>query len=257
MNEEQIVDLYVNECKSTYEIAQIFKTYPNKIRRVLIRNNVEMKNKSDAQKNALKQGKAKIPTLGKKRTMQEKLKISNGLTERWKNISEEEYQEYVTRGKENWKNKSLEDKEKMKELAIKQIRIASVEGSKLEKFIREFLISDYDVQYHYKLPSTELEVDLFLPELKTIIEVDGLSHFAPIWGETKLKQQIASDTKKSGIILAKGFTMIRIKHLSDHLSLARREFLKNELEKLLVKILNNVADYGKMKKKDRYIEIEL
>ena len=35
------------------------------------------------------------------------------------------------------------------------------------------------------------------------------------------------------------------------------ESLKNKLQKILAKILKNTAEYGTIKKKDRYIEIEL
>ena len=46
MNENKIIDMYRNENKSTYEIAKEFDTYPNKIRRILIKNGCEMKDKS-------------------------------------------------------------------------------------------------------------------------------------------------------------------------------------------------------------------
>ena len=38
MNDNKIVDMYKNQNKSTYEIAKEFDTYPNKIRRILIKN---------------------------------------------------------------------------------------------------------------------------------------------------------------------------------------------------------------------------
>ena len=59
MNENQIVKSY-NAGKSTYEIAKEYNTYANKIRRILIKHGVAIKSKSDAQKNALKKGIAKI-----------------------------------------------------------------------------------------------------------------------------------------------------------------------------------------------------
>ena len=38
MNENKIIDMYENQNRSTYEIAKEFDTYPNKIRRILIKN---------------------------------------------------------------------------------------------------------------------------------------------------------------------------------------------------------------------------
>ena len=90
MNENKIVDMYENKNKSTYEIAKEFDTYPNKIRRILIKNGCEMKDKSAAQKNALKQGVASHPTKGKKRSEKTKLKISESQAKVWENLSEEE-----------------------------------------------------------------------------------------------------------------------------------------------------------------------
>ena len=77
MNENEIVDMYRNENKSTYEIAKKFDTYPNKIRRILIKNGCEMKDKSAAQKNALKKGVAAHPTKGKKRSEKPSSRLVN------------------------------------------------------------------------------------------------------------------------------------------------------------------------------------
>ena len=45
MNTKEIIKLYTKDMKSTYEIAKLFNTYPNKIRRILIKNNIEIKDK--------------------------------------------------------------------------------------------------------------------------------------------------------------------------------------------------------------------
>lgn len=42
-NELEIVRLYVDEHKNTNEIAKIFNTYNTTIRRILLRNNVELR----------------------------------------------------------------------------------------------------------------------------------------------------------------------------------------------------------------------
>ena len=94
--------MYCDQRLSTYQIAEQLKTYPNKIRRILIKNNVSLNYKSQAQKNALKQGKSKIPTKGRKRSHEEKLKISKSLKKRWENLDEKTYNEYVNRAKKRW-----------------------------------------------------------------------------------------------------------------------------------------------------------
>ena len=44
--EENVIRLYNEENKSTYQIAKQLETYPNKIRRTLIKNGYQLKDKS-------------------------------------------------------------------------------------------------------------------------------------------------------------------------------------------------------------------
>ena len=57
--DQDVVKLYKSGNYSTYELAEKFETYPNKIRRILRKNGVPLRSKSAAQKNALKKGRAK------------------------------------------------------------------------------------------------------------------------------------------------------------------------------------------------------
>lgn len=255
MNESKIVDMYTQQNKSTYEIAEEFKTYPNKIRRILIKSGVDLKNKSEAQKNAIESGKSKHPTLGKKRSKEEKLKISFSLKKYWDEMSDELYGQKIEQSKQRWQKMPEQDKHNMLELAIKAIRVAGKEGSKLEKFLHnEIVAAGYRVDFHKKhlIQNQNLEIDMYIPSLKTIIEVDGPSHFLPIWGEEKLQKQIKADLDKSGLILSKGMVIVRIKNLSDNLSLAEKEKLRLDLLKTLDTIKENFPQ-----KSERYIEIEI
>ena len=63
--DKQIIEMYNDHSKSTYEIAKSLNTYPNKIRRTLIKHGYTLKDKSEAQKNALKTGRCAHPTAGK------------------------------------------------------------------------------------------------------------------------------------------------------------------------------------------------
>ena len=97
-----------------------------------------------------------------------------------------------------------------------------------------------------------LEIDLYIPELKTIIEVDGPSHFLPIWGAEKLQKQIKADSQKTGLILSKGFVIIRVKSITDFVSLTSKENLVQNIKS----ILENIKEVFPPKSK-RFIEIEL
>ena len=255
MDAGKIVSLYVDQDKSTYEIANLFDTYPNAIRRILIKNGVVLKNKSEAQRNAMERGVAPHPTHGKKRTYDEKLKISSSLQKYWHEMSPELYDQKISQAKERWKNLSESDKAKMMDAAIKAIQIAGKEGSKLEKFLqKELSIAGHTVQFHKKdlLVNQNLEIDMYLPDFKTIIEIDGPSHFLPIWGEDKLQKQIKADFDKTGLILNKGFVIIRVKNLSDSGCLAVKEKLRIDILSLLDRIKQSFP-----KQTERLIEIEI
>lgn len=255
MDAQKIVKMYVEQNKSTYEIAEQLKTYPNKIRRVLIKSGIDLKSKSEAQKNAIDRGVASHPTIGKQRSQEEKLKISSGLQRYWDNMSDDLYKAKIKQAKDRWQNMPEEDKANMQESAIKSIQAAGKEGSKLEKFIySELTKSGYKVDFHKKtlIQNQNLEIDMYLPLLKTIIEIDGPSHFLPIWGEEKLQKQIKADFHKTGLILSKGMVIIRIKNLSDSISLANKEKLRLDILNQLDKIKASFPP-----KSERFIEIEI
>lgn len=255
MDIKKIIHLYSDQNKSTYEIAEMMNTYPNKIRRILIKNGVELKDKSEAQKNAIQTGKAKHPTLGKKRTHEEKLHISSGIKKYWDNMDDKTYDDKVKKSKERWENMSENDKHKMLDSAIKAIQVAGKEGSKLEKFLyNEISSAGFRVEYHkkYLIQNENLEIDMYIPEIKTIIEVDGPSHFLPIWGEEKLSKQIKADYNKTGLILSKGMVILRIKNLSDSVCLSDKEKLKIDIISRLQSIQKKFPP-----KSERYIEVEI
>lgn len=255
MEEKEIIEMY-NDGKSTYEIANVFSTYPNKVRRILLKNGIELKTKSQAQTNALEKGVSSIPTQGKKRTFEEKLKISSSLRKMWDEMDEETYKYHVESSRVRWNKMSQSERENMQQSAIKAIQVAGKEGSKLEKFLfSQLTMAGYVVEFHKKnlIPNQNLEIDMYIPSCKTIIEIDGPSHFLPIWGEDKLQKQIKADSAKTGLILNKGFIIVRIKSLSDKVCLSGRE----KLRKNILKILEQVNQKFPSRIEERYIEVEI
>ena len=148
---------------------------------------------------------------------------------------------------------SASQKERMSQLATAAIRLAGKEGSKLENFIGDKIQeSGYRLQYHNKtlIPTEKLEIDIYIPELKTIIEVDVPSHFLPVWGDEKLQKQIKADLHKSGLILSRGYAIIRVKSVGRE-SLSKKERLSNDV----VNHLNSIKKKFPPKAK-RFIEVE-
>lgn len=251
--EEKVLSMYQEDNKSTYEIAEALETYPNKVRRALIKHGITLKSKSSAQKNALKTGRSKHPTKGTNRDQSIKLKISSKMVEYWDDMDDKERQKRCESAKERWQNMSASKKQEMREKANEQIRISSTEGSKLERFFANRLRKlGYTVLMHKKdiIPQEKLEIDLYIPEAKVIIEVDGPSHFLPIWGEEKLQKQLNADIRKSGTLLTKGFIVFRVKSLGEESLKKREEMLQIIVDKL------DEFKYNKPDKQERYIEVE-
>lgn len=244
-----LYQLYVEEKKSFGEIAEQYNTYSNKIRRDAIRFNIPIRNRSEAQKNVLINGKASHPTKGKNRTQEEKNKISLGVYNAWGNISEKEREKRKLESKKRWDNLDDKIKQNMLNSAHLAIRKSSVEGSKLEKFLLESLIQNgFKPEFHKEqiLASTKLQIDIYIPEKNVAIEVDGPSHFEPVWGQDSLNKNRKYDEKKTGLILGKGMRLIRIKQTNDY-SKARANLLSEKL----ISTLNNIDNL-----KDKLFHIE-
>src|SRR5690606_35818927 len=135
-----IIKLYTQENKSTKEIAEQLNTYPNKILRILKKAGVTLRTRSDAQKLALAEGKSPHPTKGTKRPADTKLKISEKISENWKNLSDDERRRRADVSRENWMNMTDEQKADLGRAAGQSIRKAAKEGSRLERYLMTELI---------------------------------------------------------------------------------------------------------------------
>ena len=236
-----LYQLYIEKKMSFGEIAQKYDTYPNKIRRDAIKFNIPIRTKSEAQKNVLSEGKAVHPTMGKSRTENEKNKISMGVYNAWDSLSEKERKKRKLDSKKRWDNLDEVQKQNMLHSAHIAIRKSSVEGSKLEKFLLASLIEGgFKPEFHKEevLANTKLQIDIYVPEKNVAIEVDGPSHFEPVWGEDSLSRNKRYDEKKTGLILGKGMKLIRIKQTKDY-SKARAHLIADRLMKTLGYIQNS------------------
>lgn len=247
-----IVTEYEINNRSFKDIAISVGTYANKIRRDAIKYNIKIKDKSTAQKNALKTGKAIHPTKGLTRSDEVKNKIGLSVMEAWDNLDAKTLKDRKDKARQNWENLSDDTKENILREANIAVREASKKGSKLEKFLLENLIKDgYRVEFHKEqsLLNTKLQIDLFLPTLNIAIEVDGPSHFKPVWGQENLKRNKGYDNKKTGLILGKGLVLIRIKQTKDF-SKARGLSIYNNLKQHIANIQQKFPD-----KDNRNLEI--
>lgn len=255
MNEDQKLQLiqkkYIEDKKSFMDIADEYNTYANKIRRDAKKFNISIRSKQEAQKNALETGKHKHPTKGKQRSEETKTKIGLSVMNLWDNMDDTTKEIRRKKAKSQWDSLSEDDKKNLISLANEAVRSASKEGSKLEKFILEFLLkNNHKVDFHKEhiLSNTKLQLDLFLPKHNIVIEVDGPSHFEPVWGEDALQRNKKYDNKKNGLIIGKGLKLIRIKQTKDF-SKSRALLVCEKLLEKIAEILNDNTNTN------NYIEI--
>ena len=80
----------------------------------------------------------------------------------------------------------------------------------------------------------------------------GPSHFLPIWGEESLARNLKADAQKTGLLITKGFAIIRVKNISKHVS-------KKQMRDLTDKIVHQVEliENKFPSKKKRLIQIEV
>ena len=102
------------------------------------------------------------------------------------------------------------------------------------------------------IPGEKFEIDLYLPNLLTAIEIDGPQHFLPVYGEKNLRRNIKYDAVKSGALLSRGMCVIRVKYLLKHTSQSTNNILLKLVESELKKISQNFPE-----PKDRLIELEI
>lgn len=230
--------MYVVQMKSFAEIASSLGTYANRILRDAKKLKIPIRNKSEAQKNALQTGKTKHPTLGTERSDEVKSKIGLGIAKSWDEMPEDKKNILRDKKREQWNSLSEHQKANMLKSANNAVRVASKVGSKLEKHILNNLLSNgWKVDFHKEqiLSDTKLQIDIFLPTINTAIEIDGPSHFVPVWGDDALKKNIKYDQKKEGLLIGKGYALIRIRQDHDY-SKTRANAVCDKLSKMLQNI---------------------
>jgi very-short-patch-repair endonuclease len=231
---EQILKEY-KAGASINQIARDHDSYVNKVKR-LLKKHIEIRGHSEAQALLLQQGKIDHPTEGRERTQQEKLDISASQHKSWSEYSDEKRKNIADTSRELWYNQSEDKRDEILAAAAAGSRLAAKEGSRVEKFLLKELKKLYQVRFHTKVLSTNLEVDLFLPELNAAIEVNGPSHYLPIWSDEALAKQQKYDHEKYSILLTKGLRIIKVKYLVSKFTLFVQEQLKKEILELLPRI---------------------
>lgn len=196
---------------SLSEIAKKFDTYAKKIERELKSSGHVLRGRSEAQKVRLDTGKAEHPTKGKNLSDETKIKISDGVAGKWKNLSEKERAARAKDAKKRWDKKP--DKDAFIQQGLEAIKKTSVEGSKFEKHISDLLVSEgFQVYTHEKhqIANKNMHLDIFLPTEGIAIEVDGPAHYKELYGDDTLSRTQKTDDMKNSLLLDKDISVIRV-----------------------------------------------
>ncbi len=218
--EQLIINKYKNG-KSTYEISEeltkvgVAGYYPNKINRLLKKHGVPRRSREESQRLVLESGRAKHPTKGTKRPANVRAKISSSVAATYQSdpVNKENRSKL---SKELWDKTSTAQRYLLQKKAAKAIRRSATYGSKIERYLQmELTRAGFVVQMHRQdlIYNNKLQIDLFLPGISTCIEIDGLSHFEPIWGDEAFGRMKLADSAKNGLIL-NYFNLIRVQALA-------------------------------------------
>jgi very-short-patch-repair endonuclease len=254
-NKAFIIKEYYDNKRSADEISKDLGTYPNKVRRALKSYGGQIRSKSEAQKLALESGRHPHPTKGKTHSEETKVKISDKVYDYWKGMDDDERDRRSQLSKDQWESMSVAERSFLQDSAAKAVRKSAKEGSKMEKFLSEYLTKEgFPVIFHKKGFSTnaQIEVDLLLPESMIAIEIDGPAHFFPIWGQESLNRHIKADAEKSALLLQEGLCIIRVKQLTKELS---KKNMRDAAGTILKLVQSIVAKFPA--KTNRYIEIDI
>lgn len=231
---ESINKEYTEKLRSFEEIANDWGTNANRVRRAAKKLGIHIRSHSEAQTAALKTGKVAHPTAGKQHSLSTKEKISSRLEESWKNVSEEERQKRADAQREIFMSQSKKELDDMRTKAMRAIRNARDIGSKLEQFIMTSLRDKgLTVEFHRKnlVANEKLEADIYLPNERIVIEVDGISHRENVFG--RLKKQRFADNVKNGLLLGHDFIVIRVADTAKTNSKAYNRRLWAKIEAIL------------------------
>jgi very-short-patch-repair endonuclease len=226
---------------STLVIAKRYNVSTSKVGRILKKLGVKLRTASEAAKIALESGRSTNPTEGKGHSKAAKERMSKKKEEYWASLPEAERNAAIEGAKIRWSNKTESEKKEMQSKAGHALREASKKGSKAEKYLVDALIgAGYEVEHHNKqLMVGNYEIDILLPKLAIIIEIDGPQHFLPIFGEEKLAKCKLNDQTKNGVLIANGFKVVRVKYLV-------QKFNKSVGRKMTEAVLNTLQ--GKLEK---------
>ena len=237
INETDARRLYQDEGLSMRQVAEKLNVPLASLSRFMKRHGIVSRDKTQAQKNYLRDHTHQMQ--GKRHSTETKKKISKGLGEFWDKLPEEDKEELKRKiggaWKRKWEQMSDTDRRMMMEGLSNRAKETQGIGSRLERFIAEelkkrgYVIEDRTTNY---TKGKEFEIDIALPKERIAIEVDGPTHFIPVYGEERLKEQQSRDARKDELINSTGYSMLRIRDNNGPLSQIRIDRIEEAIKEI-------------------------
>lgn len=188
------------------------------------------------------------PTRGRERTEEERLKMSQSHVLYEMRIPEKEKQQRVKRGKELWSKLTPEEREAKLKKRDDGLQKAAKEGSKLELYIckqldREYYIFEKHKKHQIPNMGWAIHFDIYIPDLRTIIEVNGPSHYFSVFGKNKLIDAQRYDQRKYAGLLGGGYIIIEVVNIEGKLNLTQMQDIWEQIHEWLMKISTTTLHY--------------
>lgn len=228
---------YVEDKKSTVEIAKMVGTYPETIRRALKKHGIPLRSRSKATRNYYKKG-GENARKGYKFSQEEKEQASIRAKEFWlSEESEEAKRKIAKRSTQYWDEISDAEKKKIIGNLHLACREASQHGSRTQNVLADMLAEKYG--YKVKTGMTQLigignlEIDIALPEEGIVIEVDGKTHFEQVFSDNRYERAQEHDKKKNKVLTGAGWSVIRVRILCERHSMGSCLLTAQQLHEMI------------------------
>lgn len=237
INEQDVRELYLGQGLSMRKVAQTINAPLATLSRFMKKHNITARDKAQAQKNYLKDHDHQMR--GHKHTVETKKRISSSLGEFWDSLSDEGREELKRKIGAGWKRKwagmSEQERKLMMEGLSSRAKATQGQGSRLERYIadelrqRGYVVEERSTNY---TAGKSFEVDLALPVEMIAIEVDGPTHFLPVYGEERLDNQQESDARKDDMMNAAGYNVLRVRDNNGPLSQLRIDKIEQAIKEI-------------------------
>ena len=216
LDENLIRRFYQDEGKSLREVAKTLGVSAPTLSRYMKKYGIVARDKAQAQKNYLNNNEHQMK--GRSHSDETKQKISNSIGEFWESLSHEEEEALRAKigsaWKKKWASMSQQARSAMIEGLSNKAKESQGDGSRFERFVAHelrkagYLVEERTTNY---TAGKSFEIDIALPKEKIAIEIDGPSHFLPIYGEKQLFAQQERDERKNKMVNSSGYSVLRIR----------------------------------------------